>query len=60
MFSSLSQETKRLSRGELAAAWEAYLVPEADYAWKLLSSPQTVATLGKVLERLGGKKESKL
>lgn len=52
------QETKRLLRGELAEQWKAYMVPEAEHAWAMLNSPQTVAALGKVMERLSGKKPS--
>ena len=50
------QETKRLLRGEFSAAWVEYAGPEAEYAWRLLSSPQTVAQLGAVLDRLAAKK----
>jgi len=54
------QVTKLQLRGELAAQWKAYLVPEADGAWNMLTSPQTVAALGKVLARLSGNKEQQL
>ena len=46
-------ETKRLLRGEYAAAWVAYACgEEADYAWDLLASPPVVAQLAAVRERL--------
>lgn len=50
------QETKRLLRGDLADQWQAYLIPESEYAWKQLSSQATVDKLRGVMERLSGKK----
>lgn len=51
--------TKMLMRGDFCKDWEGYLEYEAAYAWDLLNSAETIATLGKVLERLGGKKTTK-
>lgn len=45
-----------LLRGELVEQWKNYLIPEAESAWKQLSSPTTVAILKGVMDRLSGKK----
>jgi hypothetical protein len=45
-------------RGELAEDWKAYLIPEAESAWKQLSSPGTVAKLKGVMDRLAGNKKA--
>jgi len=53
--------TKKALRGPLGDRWVAGIPQEATEVWKSCSDPQTVASLGKVLERLsGGKKASKL
>lgn len=44
--------TKRQMRGELARQWAAFCEGEAEQAWGMLSHPQTVDALGKVLSRL--------
>lgn len=49
------QETKLLLRREFVNEWMNYLDTEAENAWALLAAPETVQTLGKVLERLTGK-----
>lgn len=49
------QETKILLRGDFVDEWMRYLEPEAANAWNLLAAPETIHTLGKVLERLTGK-----
>jgi hypothetical protein len=54
------QETKRKLRGDFAREWGAQLEEEAAWAWDLLSSPAVVAQLGGVLQRLSGKRPSKL
>ena len=41
-----------LLRGDFVREWMEYLDEEANTAWKLLESPETVATLGGVLDRL--------
>lgn len=54
-------ETKLLLRSEFVHAWMGYLDEEAEHAWELLSSPETVYALGKVLEKLsrgGGKRKA--
>jgi hypothetical protein len=59
-FDKILQLTKLLMRGELAEEWKAYLIPESESAWKQLNSPGTVAKLKGVMDRLSGKKQSKL
>lgn len=49
------QETKLLLRKDFVDHWMGYLEFEAENAWNLLSAPDTMKTLGKVLERLAGK-----
>lgn len=56
-------ETKRRERAAFAADWAAFAPKEAVGAWVMLSSPATVAALGRVLERLkkkGAAAESRL
>ena len=47
------QETKRLLREDFVSAWRTYLHDEANYAWELLSRPETVTKLRSVLDQLG-------
>jgi hypothetical protein len=49
------QETKKLLRGDFASSWRAYIDGEAEYAWRMLNRPETVAKLKAVMDRLGGK-----
>ena len=51
--------SKRLMREELSQQWEAQWRSEADSSWTLLSSEETVKQIGRVLQRLSGKKEAK-
>ena len=46
------QETKKLLRADFVDEWMGYLEFEAQNAWSLLAAPETVTTLGKVLEKL--------
>jgi hypothetical protein len=46
------QATKRMLRGPMADAWQAYVDEEAAGGWAGLSSPSTTAALGAVLARL--------
>lgn len=47
-------ETKKVLRGPLAERWAANVAEEAAGVWKGCSDPKVVASLTKVLERLGG------
>ena len=47
---------KTRERGDFAREWAAFAPGEADGAWKVLSSPSTVAALKEVMERLAAKK----
>ena len=44
-----------LLRKEFVDEWMRYLELEADTAWNLLTAPETVKTLGQVLDKLTGK-----
>ena len=55
------QATKSNLRKEFSLDWEAFCVPEVDYAWEQLARESTVKAIGGVLEGLAKKKnKSKL
>ena len=49
-------ETKRLLRSGFAREWQQLAEAEADAMWERFSTPEVVAHLGAVLQRLSRKK----
>jgi 3,2-trans-enoyl-CoA isomerase len=57
-FDSARQATKNHLRGTFSKKWEEFCVSEAEFGWKLISHPKTVAAIEGVLTKLSkGKKD---
>ncbi len=57
-FDSARHATKTHLRGQFSKRWEEFCVKEAEFGWKLISHPKTVAAIEGVLQKLSkGKKD---
>ena len=56
-FDEARRQTKAHLRAEFSQKWEYYCIEEADYGWKLISHPKTVAAIEGVLQKLSKSKK---
>lgn len=52
--------TKKQFRKAFAEEWKEFAVTEPEGAWEMLSSPRVMEALEAYMQKLGGKKRSKL